>query len=222
MEKNYDSCVPAMTLGQEEKMLLVRINRELKQYISLLENAKLRDAIKPIFSISRLGNQLMQAAQPWVLIKSTKDDEKMRAGTVIGLCANIICQLSVMLLPYMPNLSGKLQEQLGVTSDVNHLIPEFTCRLTAGHRIGKPAPLFQKIEQSLIDELKLRFSGAQVGSAAPPGNPAATPVAEEVASDSLENLALKVAQQVTIFHLFFFLFMCSNIFLSQRVTKYAN
>ena len=222
LEKNYDSCVPAMTLGQEEKMLLVRINRELKQYISLLENAKLRDAIKPIFSISRLGNQLMQAAQPWVLIKSTKDEEKMRAGTVIGLCANIICQLSVMLLPYMPNLSGKLQEQLGVTSDVNHLIPEFTCRLPAGHRIGKPAPLFQKIEQSLIDELKQRFSGAQVGSAAPPGNPAATPVAEEAASDSLENLALKVAQQVTIFHLFCLLCICSNIFLSQRVTKYGN
>jgi methionyl-tRNA synthetase len=211
-----------MTLGQEEKMLLVRINRELKQYISLLENAKLRDAIKPIFSISRLGNQLMQAAQPWVLIKSTKDEEKMRAGTVIGLCANIICQLSVMLLPFMPNLSGKLQEQLGVTSDVNHLIPEFTCRLPAGHRIGKPAPLFQKIEQSLIDELKQRFSGAQVGSAAPPGNPAVTPVAEEAASDSLENLALKVAQQVTIFHLFCLLCICSNIFLSQRVTKYGN
>lgn len=191
-----------MTLGQEENMLLVRINRELKQYISLLENAKLRDAIRPIFSISRLGNQLMQAAQPWVLIKSTKDEEKKRAGTVIGLCANIICQLSVMLLPYMPNLSGKLQEQLGVTSDVNHLIPEFTCRLPAGHRIGKPAPLFQKIEQSLIDELKQKFSGAQVGSAAPPpGNPAATPVAKEAASDSLEtpeNLTFRVAQQVMV------------------------
>lgn len=199
LEKNYGSCVPAMTLGQEEKMLLVRINRELKQYIALLENAKLRDAIKPIFSISRLGNQLMQAAQPWVLIKSTIEEEKAKAGTVIGLCANIICQLSVMLLPYMPNLSAKLQEQLGVGPDINHLIPEFTCRLPAGHRIGKPAPLFQKIEQVQIDELKKRFSGAQVGSASP-GNPAvatpAPPLAE--ASNTLEtpeNLALKVAQQ---------------------------
>lgn len=141
----------------------------------------------------------MQAAQPWVLIKSAKEEDKIRAGTVIGLCANIICQLSVMLLPYMPNLSGKLQEQLGVGSDVNHLIPEFVCRLSAGHRIGKPAPLFQKIEQAQMDELKKRFSGAQVGSASP-GDAKVTPAAPvAAASDILEqpgNLAQQVAQQV--------------------------
>lgn len=184
-----------MSLGQEEKILLVRINRELQKYIALLENCKLRDAIRPIFNISRLGNQLMQAAQPWVLIKSAKEEEKIRAGTVIGLCANIICQLSVMLLPYMPNMSGQLQQQLGVGPDVNHLIPEFICRLPAGHRIGKPAPLFQKIEQAQIDELKKRFAGAQVGSASSPGVTPAAPGA----SDNLEkpeNLAQLVAQQV--------------------------
>ncbi len=186
-----------MSLGQDEKILLVRINRELQKYIALLENCKLRDAIRPIFNISRLGNQLMQAAQPWVLIKSAKEEEKIRAGTVIGLCANIICQLSVMLLPYMPNMSSQLQQQLGVGSDINHLIPEFVCRLPAGHRIGKPAPLFQKIEQTQIDELKKRFAGAQVGSASP-GDQKVTPAAP-VDSDNLgkpENLAQQVAQQV--------------------------
>ena len=65
--------------------------------------AKLRDAIRPMFNISRLGNQLMQSAQPWVLIKGSEAD-KVRAGTVIGLCANVICQLSVMLQPYMPSV----------------------------------------------------------------------------------------------------------------------
>lgn len=195
MEKNYDGCIPQMTLGQEEKLLLVRVNRELQSYISLLESVKLRDAIRPIFNISRLGNQLMQAAQPWVLIKSANEEDKIRAGTVIGLCANIICQLSVMLLPYMPNLSGKLQEQLNVGAEINHLIPEFVCRLPVGHRIGKPAPLFQKIEQSHIDELKKRYSGQQVGSASQ--GAAVTPTSSTpTASDNLEDLALKVAQQV--------------------------
>lgn len=91
-----------MVLGQEEELLLVRIQRELTSYLALLENAKLRDAIRPLFSISRLGNQLMQGAQPWVLIKSEREEDRVRAGTVIGLCANVICQLSVMLFPYMP------------------------------------------------------------------------------------------------------------------------
>lgn len=196
MEKNYDGRVPEMKLGQEEHLLLVRINRELQQFISLLENVKLRDAIRHIFNISRLGNQLMQAAKPWVLIKSVDNEDRIRAGTVIGLCANIICQLSVMLLPYMPRLSANLQDQLGVAgSDVNHLIGEFVCRLPAGHTMGKSAPLFQKIEQSHIDELKKRFSGAQVGAAfTPAGNNTATPPSDSL--ETVESLAQQVTQQV--------------------------
>jgi methionyl-tRNA synthetase len=198
LEKNYDGLIPPMVLGNEEKLLLVRLSRELANFITLLEGVKLRDAIKPIFNCSRLGNQLMQAAQPWVLIKSDKEEDRVRAGTVIGLCANIICQLSVMLLPYMPTLSGQLQKQLNVPgSEVNHLIPEFVCRLPSGHRIGKAAPLFQKIEQSLIDELKQRYAGAQVGAATETSTAAAaaTAVAAGVI-DNLDSLNQKVTQQV--------------------------
>ena len=198
MEKNYDGLIPPMVLGNEEKMLLVRLNRELTNYLASLEIAKLRDGIKPIFNMSRHGNQLMQGAQPWVLIKSDKEEDRVRAGTVIGFCANIICQLSVMLLPYMPTLSGQLQQQLNVGSEVNHLIPEFACRLPTGHRIGKAAPLFQKIEQSLIDELKKRYAGAQVGAAVP--TPAA-PAPAEIVDDNLDSLNQKVTQQV--FYLFY-------------------
>lgn len=33
--------------------------------------------------------------------------------------------------------------------------------LPPGHKIGKPTPLFNKIEQSKIDELKKKFAGKQ-------------------------------------------------------------
>lgn len=203
LEKNYGGVVPSMILGPEEKLLIGRLQRELSTYISLLETVKLRDAIRPIFNMSRLGNQLMQSAQPWVLIKSEREEDRVRAGTVIGLCANVICQLSIMLLPYMPASSAQLQAQLNVSgSDVNRLIPELVCRLPAGHKIGKPAPLFQKLEQTLIDDLKKRFSGAQVGAATTTAAAAAaTPQpgagSTSASGDSLESLAQKVAQQVT-------------------------
>jgi methionyl-tRNA synthetase len=198
LEKNYDGLIPAMILGPEEKLLLVRIQRELSTYLSLLEVAKLRDGLRPIFNISRLGNQLMQSAQPWVLIKSSKEEDRIRAGTVIGLCANVICQLAVMLHPYMPASSAQLLGQLNVSGeDVNRLIPELVCRLPAGHKIGKAAPLFQKIEQAQIDVLKERYSGAQVGAAFTA--PAAQVTKEE---DSLESLGQKVTQQVVIFPIY--------------------
>lgn len=33
--------------------------------------------------------------------------------------------------------------------------------LPAGHKIGKPLPLFTKLEQSRIDELRKKYGGAQ-------------------------------------------------------------
>ena len=39
-----------------------------------------------------------------------------QAGSVIGLCANIVCLLSVMLQPYMPHVSKEIQNQLNVSS----------------------------------------------------------------------------------------------------------
>merc|ERR1712071_323465 len=179
--------IPPIVLGAEEELLLVRINRELNSYIQLLEKAKLRDAIRHIMNISRLGNQLMQSAQPWVLIKGSQED-KIRAGTVIGLCANVICQLSVMLQPFMPKVSKQLQEQLNVGEDINRLVDDFGCRLATGHKVGVPAPLFQKIEQSLVDELKKRFAGTQKEQEQ-------EQAPKSTAQDTVESLTKKVAQQ---------------------------
>lgn len=39
--------------------------------------------------------------------------------------------------------------------------PQLTLLLSPGHKIGKPSPLFAKIEQSTIDELKQKYAGAQ-------------------------------------------------------------
>lgn len=39
--------------------------------------------------------------------------------------------------------------------------------LQAGHKINKPVPLFTKIEQSVIDELKKKYGGVQQGKDAP-------------------------------------------------------
>lgn len=36
----------------------------------------MRDALHTILSISRRGNQYMQAGKPWVLIKSDKKEDK--------------------------------------------------------------------------------------------------------------------------------------------------
>ena len=42
---------------------------------------------------------------------------RARAGSLLGVCANIVCLLSVMLQPYMPEVSRQIQEQIQVKQD---------------------------------------------------------------------------------------------------------
>lgn len=160
-EKNFNSIVPQLSLTDDEFILLALINREIKGYINCMEKAKFRDGIRHILSISRHGNQYMQSTQPWVLFKGT-NEQKIRAGTVIGICCNISCILATLLFPFMPGTARIIYNQLNTKQkSINADNPFAIILLPTGHKIGKPLPLFQKIEQSRIDELKKKYSGSQ-------------------------------------------------------------
>lgn len=114
-EKNFNATIPTITLSDDELNLLALINRELADYVRSMERAKYRDGVKHTLAVSRLGNQYMQAQQPWVMLKGT-DDQKGRAATVIGLCCNIVCLLAGMLSPFMPDTTVTIYSQLGTVA----------------------------------------------------------------------------------------------------------
>uniref|UniRef100_A0AAQ5ZNT9 Methionine--tRNA ligase, cytoplasmic n=1 Tax=Amphiprion ocellaris TaxID=80972 RepID=A0AAQ5ZNT9_AMPOC len=163
--KFFEGCVPVMELQQEDKKLLALVGWELQQYIQLMDKVKIRDALKHILNISRHGNQYIQVNEPWKNIKGG-DTERQRAGTVTGVSVNIACLLSVMLMPYMPEVSQTIRNQLNAPqSCVSTMLQgngTFVCSLCAGHRIGTVSPLFQKLEADQIEALKKRFGGQQV------------------------------------------------------------
>lgn len=202
-EKYFDSTIPEMTLNLEDYTLLVRITQELKGYIECLNRARLRDGIKQIMNISRYGNGYMQASTPWVLIKGS-EEEKTRAGTIIGLSCNIACLLAILLKPYMPESSRIMAEQMQAPDNVFVITENVTQLLPPGHKIGKPAPLFTKIEQATVDQLKQRFAGRQKSASPPaaetPENKKAEPVNNHVNSDifAIQKMEEAVANQAEL------------------------
>ncbi|XP_042305178.1 methionine--tRNA ligase, cytoplasmic isoform X2 [Sceloporus undulatus] len=163
--KFFGGHVPAMELSQDDKRLLAHITLELRQYNHLLEKVKIREALRSILNIARHGNQYLQVNEPWKQIKGG-DADKKRAGTVIGVAVNIASLLSVILQPYMPNVSTTIQGQLCIPADYNVLTNDFVCTLPAGHQIGTVTPLFQKLEAEQIENLRKRFGGGQQKTAA--------------------------------------------------------
>lgn len=160
VKNSFKKVLPKIELNDDDINLLALCNREFKGYLAALEKAKLKDGIRHILAISKHGNQYMQSNQPWVLLKGT-EDEKIRGGTVISVCSNIVCFLSILLSPYMPETSAKIRKQLN--SKEFHLLGKtgITQLLPEGHVIGEPGPLFTKIEESQIEELKKKFAGKQ-------------------------------------------------------------
>lgn len=160
VDKFFGGVIPEMKLTKDDYTVLVYITRELKGYINALDKGKLRDGIKHILSLSKVGNFYLQEAQPWVLIKGNEHD-KVKAGTVIGVSCNLACLLALLMKPYMPQTVEVISKQLNVSSDLFVLTSRATVFLKPGHKIGKPAPLFAKLEQSVVDDLKKRFAGKQ-------------------------------------------------------------
>ncbi|XP_050404697.1 methionine--tRNA ligase, cytoplasmic isoform X2 [Patella vulgata] len=160
VSSSFGGVIQEIHLTENDIQTVALINRELQTYINNMENTRLRDSIRNILNISRLGNQMMQSNKPWVLVKGTAE-EIARAGSVVSLAANICCLLSVLLHPYMPTTSDTIRYQLNIRTDDMVIHQHFISTLKPGHEIGKPSPLFQKIEVSTIADLKEKYKGKQ-------------------------------------------------------------
>ncbi|CAH2988176.1 unnamed protein product [Chilo suppressalis] len=160
---NFKGKVPDVNPGPSDYELIALVNREVIGYVQNMEKGRLRDALKHVLSISRIGNQHMQSEQPWVLLKGS-DDDKQRGAIAIGLCCQLVALLCALLAPYIPDTARRLRQQLHVEANTLRLNPEnpaFIQYLPNGHVIGKPEPLFSKLEPDVLEKLKAKYAGTQ-------------------------------------------------------------
>ncbi|KAJ6634290.1 Methionine--tRNA ligase, cytoplasmic [Pseudolycoriella hygida] len=177
-EKSFNSTIPAVVLKEDDLILLALVNREIKGYIHSMERAKFRDGLRHILSISRHGNQYMQTQQSWVLLKGT-DDDKARAASVIALTCNLVCLLATLLFPFMPQTSRTIFKQLNTGErNIDAEKPFMVQYFETGHTIGKPSPLFAKIEANRLEDLKQKYGGQQEATTAAVSEPQYKSVAE--------------------------------------------
>jgi methionyl-tRNA synthetase len=77
LANNFDGIQPEIVIGPMEEELFVGVDNDLAEYTQAMEEIRMRDALQRILSISRRGNQYMQAGQPWVLVKGSEEDKSV-------------------------------------------------------------------------------------------------------------------------------------------------
>ena len=133
--------------------LISEIREREKKITDLLEHAEEKDALHEIFALSDLGNKAFQDAEPWK--KRTESPEE--AKKLISTLYFLIRDLGVMVTPYIPSTGEKILSFLGRNNSVWKDIGNTDGDVS----VEKVELLFTKLEDKLIDELKIRYSGTQ-------------------------------------------------------------
>ncbi|AWG24668.1 methionine--tRNA ligase [Flavobacterium kingsejongi] len=210
--KYYEGVVPqpnAFTAVDEAVLT------ELKAYpdviASSVERYRFREALGELMNVARLGNKYLADEEPWKVIK----DNPERVQTQMYVALQIAAALSLLAEPFLPftasklgtilNLHGSVPvlDTLGITDPTLiladalnakaltwKLISEESDLMPAGHKIGKAALLFAKIEdeeiQKQIDKLEATKTANKVE------NRKTEPQKEAIQYDDFAGMDLRV------------------------------
>jgi len=153
INSKFNSEIPAATeLDTNDEEVLTKIRERVDSIADELEAAKLQSAANSLISLSRMGNQYLNEKEPWKLLKS----DPKRASAIFYVAAQFVKALAVTSAPFFPATAEKTWQTLGLPGSVAKTRwDEAVTPLEAGHKIGKPEPLFKKIDfdETELDEM---------------------------------------------------------------------
>ena len=202
-EKYFEGKVPKASACDELK---VYVTGQRDKIAESLEHFKFRDGLSEMMNIARHGNKLLTDKEPWKTYKENPE----ATGIVLYDCLQIIANLAILCEPFLPFTSRKLFGMLNL--DAKSFAWEDAGRqdlLPVGHILGKPALLYQKIEDDLIQKQIDKLHGtlapaAVVETKAVAVEPAQAPavseaIAErpEITYDDFSKLDLRVGTILT-------------------------
>lgn len=147
-------------LDSDAEQVLKNIKEKVDTVASEIETCKLQSAANSVISISRLGNQYLNEKEPWKLIKQ----DRLRAGDVFYVAAQTVKALAIVSAPFIPYAAEEVWKTLNLAGSVQEQKWDEAIRpLPPNHKIGKPEPLFHKVEATPNDlDVKLEKIREQI------------------------------------------------------------
>jgi methionyl-tRNA synthetase len=135
---------------------IAEVNGLLAEYVSEMEAVNLRAGLRKLMEISAVGNNLLAGR----LDNANLASHPTRTYTIIGLALNLAYLLASLSSPFMPSTAASIVKQLNAPL---LSIPDkwSSDALKGGHKIGKAASLFQKIDDKKEKEWREKYGGTQ-------------------------------------------------------------
>jgi len=110
-----------------------------------IENFKFREALDVLMQVARDANKFLTTKEPWKSFKVNPAE----AEAVLFACTQIVANLGVLSLPFMPKTANKIFEMLNIETPSWNDLGSFNL-IPQNHQIGKPQLLFEKIDNEFV------------------------------------------------------------------------
>ena len=149
VSRNFDGVVPEPGEPDELSAALLDEARErFDRTTASLEAVRLRLALSTAMGLAQAANRYLEQAAPW---RSVRED-RAKAGAALWTALAVIDCLKTLLYPFIPFSSERLHTMLGFEGSVREAGWSWDPAATVpGRRIGRPEPLFTKLDEAVVE-----------------------------------------------------------------------
>jgi methionyl-tRNA synthetase len=178
--KRFDGKVPEPgELDPEDRALLEKVEGGFETVGELYGACKFRAALGEAMGLAREANGYLDRKAPWFQIK----EDKAAAATTVYVILRAVDSLKTILAPILPHTAQRLHEYLGYEGQLfgtqkvvtyeeetrSHEALTYVhsgavgtwarSELPVGQALREPAPLFKKLDESVVEEETARLEG---------------------------------------------------------------
>ena len=158
-KSKFGDAIPAGgAFGPQETALIADLGARIRTYETLMAEMEVRKAAAELRGIWVVGNEYLQSAAPWSVVKTDPD----QAQAMIRLALNLIRIYAILSAPFIPDAAASMMTALNSKdwtwpSDVHAAIRA----LPAGHEFAVPENLFRKITDEERADWQVKFAGVR-------------------------------------------------------------
>ena len=142
--------VPTPPMDREGSMRLVHTYPHLSDYVKELDRSRPDGVLGGVINYGRICDSLVELAEPWKL--ATDDTRRKTLDDVLYHLVEALRIIAIWISPVLPRAAHEIFDQLNWKTELSGNYKRFSLAdaewggLPNGHVVGKPVPLFPRIE----------------------------------------------------------------------------
>jgi methionyl-tRNA synthetase len=122
-----------------DKTLLASTDAMIGQARELMKTLQLHQVLNTVWAVVADANRYFASEAPWGLAKT----DPKRQGTILYVTAEVLRQVAILALPFIPTSAGKMLDLLAIAPGERDFASLGT-RIPAGRTLPAPKPVFPR------------------------------------------------------------------------------